>query len=175
MPHAVTHVLIVVVLLELFRHYIIKKKETFPLHYIIIGGIAGLIPDFDVLVYYASNLPLNEVHRTFSHTLFFPVLFVILGFASYGLKNKKLGNKHLKIRNIFFVIAFGIFMHLVLDMLLAGSIMPVYPVLDYNFGLNLIGLFPLNWQASIMPSLDALLLIVWMISLELRHKMSKYI
>ena len=81
MPHAVTHVVVVIVLLELFRHYFVRNKETFPLHYIIIGGIAGLIPDLDIAVYYILSYfgyTISEVHRTFSHNLFVPAFFVIL-------------------------------------------------------------------------------------------------
>lgn len=177
-PHAVTHVLIVVVLLEIFRHYFVKKKENFPLHYLIIGGLAGLIPDLDIFAYYILSyfgFAINEVHRTFSHTLFMPLLFIIFAGLSYGFKSKKLGERHLRLRNIFLVIAFGIFIHLLLDAILIGKIMPFFPVSSHSLGLNLISLFPASWQNSIMPSLDALLLIIWMISLEFRHKLSRYI
>jgi len=178
MPHAVTHVLVVIVLLELFRHYFIKNKENFPLHYLIIGGIAGLLPDLDIAIYYGLSFfgfTINEVHRTFSHNLFIPAFFVILAFVSYGFKSKKLGEHHLKLRNIFLVIAFGILMHLILDIALIGSIIPFYPLNDFKVGLNLLGFFPSAWQNTIMPSLDALLLIIWLISLEIRHRISKYL
>lgn len=178
MPHAVTHVVVVIVLLELFRHYFVKNKKTFPFHYIIIGGIAGLIPDFDVAAYYFLSFfgfPISEIHRTFSHNLFVPAFFVVLAIAVYGFKNKILGERHLKLRNIFLVISFGIFIHLVLDASLIGSIMPFYPISNYKFGLNLLGFFPSAWQETIMPSLDAVILIFWLISLEVRHKISRYI
>ena len=176
MPHALTHVLVVIVLLEIFRHYVVKRKEAFPVHYIIIGGIAGLVPDLDIAVYYLLSyfgFTINEVHRTFSHNLFVPLLFGIFAGLSYSFKSKKLGVRHLKLRNIFLVIAFGIFVHLVLDVLLAGAIMPFYPISNHSFGLNLISIFPTAWQPSIMPSLDALLLILWLISLEFRHRISR--
>ncbi len=51
MPHAATHVLIPVIILEVFRHYFVKDRKLFPIHYVIIGGIAGLIPDLDVAAY----------------------------------------------------------------------------------------------------------------------------
>jgi len=163
-------------LLELFRHYFVKKKEAFPIHYIILGGIAALIPDLDILAYYilsSFGFSLTEVHRTFSHTLFIPALFVILGFSVYGFKSKKLGVRHLKLRNIFFVIAFGILTHLLLDATLAGSIMPFYPVSEYALGMNLISYLPEIIQPSFLPSLDALLLIIWLVSLEFRHNISR--
>lgn len=177
MPHAVTHVLITIVLLELFRHYLVKNKKTFPLHYIIIGGISALIPDLDILAYYILSFfgyTLQEVHRTFSHNLFIPLFFVVLALASYGFKSKSLGERHLKLRNIFLVIAFGIFIHLVLDFILLGSVMPFFPVSYSAYGLNILNIAPSAWHDSIMPSLDALILIVWLISLEVRHKVSKF-
>ena len=91
MPNAVTHILIPIVILELIRDYVIKDRKKFPLHYILIGGIAGLLPDIDVAVYWIINIfvkiPLNEVHRTFSHTLFLPLLFLILGLLTFKVKN----------------------------------------------------------------------------------------
>lgn len=178
MPFAVTHVLTAVIILELWRHYFVNHKETFPLHYLIIGGIASLIPDMDVLVYYAINqfeYSMEEVHRIFSHTLILPLFFVILAVASYGFKSKRLAHRHLKLRNIFLVIAAGIFIHLVLDASLLGFIVPFYPFSDYQFGLNLVSLLPTAWHLSFLPSLDALLLILWLVSLEFRHKLSKFI
>jgi len=178
MPHAVTHVLIAIILLELYRHYFIKNKKTFPLHYVLIGGIAGLLPDFDVLVFYflsSFNFSYLEVHRVFLHNLFVPLVFVALGFLVYGFKSKKLGERHLKLRNIFFVIAFGSFVHLLLDVIVAGTIMPFYPFSSFSVGLNLIKYAPLAWQESLIPSIDAALLILWLISLEIRHKISSFI
>jgi len=178
MPHAVTHVLVVIVLLELFRHYYIQNKKTFPLHYILIGGIAGLLPDIDIVVYYILSFfgyTIEQVHRTFSHNLFIPLLFLILAIPFWRFKNKELGERHLKLRNIFLVIAFGIFIHLLLDAILAGTIMPFYPFSDFGFGLNLIKYAPSAWQDSILPSIDAILLILWLISLEIRHKISSFI
>ena len=76
MPQAVTHFLVVVILLELYREFFVKKKKSFPVHYVFIGGLAGLLPDLDIAVYYALSFfgfTIQEVHRTFSHNLFFPL------------------------------------------------------------------------------------------------------
>ncbi len=178
MPHAVTHFLIPAILLELFREFCVRNKKSFSVHYVFIGGMAGLLPDLDVAVYYILGFfgfTLQEVHRTFSHTLFFPLIFVILGLIFYNFKTKGLGEHKLKLRNIFFVIAFGISMHLLLDVLISGGIMPFYPFSTNAFGLNLIGFLPLLWQDTILPIIDAVLLILWIISLEIRHKISEII
>jgi len=178
MPHAVTHVLIVIILLELFRDYFVKNKKVFPLHYVLIGGIAGLLPDLDVAVYYVLyffGFAYNEVHRVFLHNLFVPLIFVALAVLFWKFKNKELGEHHLKLKNIFLVIAFGAFIHLLLDAIVAGTIVPFYPFSSYSIGLDIIKLAPLAWQESIMPSIDAILLVLWLIHLEIRHKISSFI
>lgn len=178
MPYAVTHVLIVVILIELFRHYYVKNKNAFPIHYVLIGGLAAIIPDIDIAVYYLLSFfgfTISEVHRTFSHSLLVPLIFLLLAVPFFNFRNRKLGKHHLKLRNVFLVISFGIFVHLALDATLAGTIMPLYPLSNYSIGLNLISYFPLAWQDSILPSIDAVLLILWLISLEVRHKLSSFI
>jgi membrane-bound metal-dependent hydrolase YbcI (DUF457 family) len=178
MPQAVTHFLIPLILLGLFQDFIVKNKKTFPIHYVFIGGLAGLIPDLDIAIYYLLSFfgfTIQEVHRTFSHNLFVPLLFVLLGFAFWNFKAKGLGKHHLKLRIIFFVMAFGIFTHLLLDAIISGMIMPFYPFSNFAIGLNLISLFPLPWQNTIIPTLDAILLIFWMIYIEVKHKISDFI
>lgn len=178
MPQAVTHFLIPVILLELFRNFFIKIKSSFPIHYIFIGGLAGLLPDFDIAIYYILSLfgfTIQEVHRTFSHNIFIPLFFVALAGISYKFKNKELGKHHLKLKTIFLVIAFGLFIHLLLDLLVSGNIMPFYPLSDFALGLNLINLLPSPWHSTILPTLDAVMLISWMIYLEAKHKISDFI
>lgn len=178
MPQAVTHFLIPVILLELFREFFVKKKKSFPVHYIFIGGLAGLLPDLDIAVYYFLSFfgfTIQEVHRTFSHNLFVPLIFVLLGLFFSKFKNKELGEHHLKLSKIFFVIAFGIFIHLFLDVTISGMVMPFYPFSTLTIGLNLISIMPHPWQSTILPTLDAIMLILWMIYLEVKHKISDII
>jgi len=178
MPQAVTHILIPIILLSLFRDYVVKNKKSFPLHYVLIGGIAGLLPDIDVAVYYVLSFfdfSFNEVHRIFSHNIFVVLLFLLLGFLVYGLKNKGFGKHHLKLSTIFFVISFGIFVHLLLDGIVQGEIILFYPFLNYNISLNLIKFVPIAWQNTIIPVIDAVLLTTWLIYMEVKHKISDFI
>ena len=181
MPQAVTHVLITMILLSLFRDYYHKyhqDKKRFPLHYVLIGGIAGLLPDIDIAAYYVLSFfgfGFNEVHRIFSHNIFIPILFLLLGFIFLGFKNKELGKHHLKLSNISFVIAFGFLVHLVLDAIVSGIIVPFYPFSSYKFGFSLVNLFPGAWRNTIIPSIDAILLVLWIIYLEVKHKISNFI
>ena len=178
MPQAVTHFLVPVLLLEIFRAAFVKNKSKFPAHYMFIGGLAGLIPDLDVALYYVLSFfgfTIQEIHRTFTHTLFLPLIFFILGLIFFKTKNKELGEHHLKLGTIFFVITFGICIHLILDATVSGVIMPLYPLSTQRVGIGLMDVFPLAWRNTILPCLDALLLIVWMIYLEKKHKISNFI
>jgi membrane-bound metal-dependent hydrolase YbcI (DUF457 family) len=177
MPQAITHFLIPVILLELFRNSLFDKK-VFPVHYVFITGLAGLLPDLDIAVYYVMSFfgfTIQEVHRTFSHTLLIPLFFVILSLLFSGFKNKEIGKSRLRMKYIFLVIAFGIFTHLALDALISGDIMPFFPLSTLKIGLNLISLVPLPWQNTILPTLDAMILVFWMIYLEVKHKISRFI
>tara|TARA_Y100000310_G_C20271115_1_gene618075 strand:+ start:20 stop:562 length:543 start_codon:yes stop_codon:yes gene_type:complete len=180
MPQAVTHFLIPAILIALFRDFYLRKRDRrkFPLHYVLIGGLAGLIPDFDIAVYYVLSffgVAINQVHRTFSHNLFVPLIFLLLGFVFIGVRNKELGKHRLKLSTIFFVLTFGVLIHLILDGILAGSIIPFYPFFDYSIGLSLIDNLPSQFRTTIVPVIDAVLLIFWMIYLELRHRISDFI
>lgn len=182
MPQAVTHILIPIILLSLFRDIFFqgKQREKFPLHYVLIGGLAGILPDLDIAIYYIFSFfgfTMKEMHRTFSHSIFFPLIFLVLGilFHLFKIRNKELGKHHLKIYVIFYVLTLGIIIHLILDAFLVGTILPLYPFSNFSFGLNLISYLPLNWQSSIIPVIDAGLLILWLIYLEVKHKVSDFI
>ena len=178
MTQAVTHFLVAAILVNLFRDYVVKNKHDFPLHLVLIAGIAGLLPDFDVAAFWIlhySGLTLAEVHRTFTHNLFVPLLFLVFGIILWGSKNHYLESKHIKLRNLFFVIAFGVFIHLVLDATVSGLIMPFYPLSTFAVGLNIINFLPVHFHSAFLPSLDAVLLMFWMIYLGMKHKISSYI
>ncbi len=180
MPQAVTHVLIALIIGSFIRDYYIKNKDRkkFPLHYILILGIAGLLPDIDVAVYwilYWFGFAYSEVHRPFTHNLFFPIVFIAISFITLKWKNKELGRHHLKIHTIFLMIALGIFIHLFLDAAVAGSIMPFYPFSDFKIGNNFVSNLPQPLNSIFFPSLDAALLVLWLIYIEWKHKISDFI
>ena len=180
MPQTVTHILIPLILCNLFRDIFFKKnkREVFPLHYVLIAGVAGVLPDIDILVYYILcffGFALNEVHITFSHNILIPLIFFVLALFFMRFKNKELGKHHIKSSGIFFALAFGTFMHIFLDFLIAGWIMPFYPFNTSYFGLNLINFVPEFWRSSILSVIDGGLLILYLIYLELKHKISDFI
>ncbi len=178
MPQAVTHFLIAAIVVNLIRDYLVSDKKSFPLHLVLIGGLAGLLPDFDVAVYWFMGFfgfTINQVHRTISHTVWVPLLFFVLAFIFWKTKNNSLSKAKLSWSNILFVLGIGTFIHIILDGIVAGQVIPFYPIIDLNIGLNIIKYFPSHIQSAFTASLDAILLMLWMIYIEVKHKISNFI
>lgn len=174
-PNAVTHILVPLIAVELYRDYAVKNKRRFPLHYVLIAGLAGLLPDIDVLIYWIingfSNVGLNEIHRTFTHSLFFPLIFLVLSLVFWKVNIKFFGKHKLKLDYVFFLLGFGAFVHILLDFLLSGYVMPIYPFSADYAGLNLLGG---SLEGTLISGLDAILLAGWLIHEELKHKISGF-
>jgi membrane-bound metal-dependent hydrolase YbcI (DUF457 family) len=184
MPNVVTHFILTAVIIAIIRDFYFKRKykenhrKIFPLHYVLIGGIAGILPDLDYLIYYIlsfSGFTFNEIHRTFTHNFLFPLILFGLGFICRNIKSKFLSRHNLKLSIILFILSFGSFMHILLDFLVLGSIMPFYPLSYFSFGLNLAYKLPQAMQNSFTGVLDAIILIIWMIYIEVKHKISDFI
>ncbi len=174
MPHAVTHVLIAIIIADLIRDYIVKNKREIPLYLVLVTGIAGLLPDIDIIVYWflriVSSVDIAEVHRTFSHTLFVPAIFLVIGVATTRMK--RITRHKLNISHIAFFIALGVMIHLILDATLSGSIRPFYPFSSYAIGLNII---PPELSRTVIPGIDAILLVVWIIHEYKNHRIKDFI
>ena len=95
MPQAVTHVLIPIILLSIFRHIYQKRTgKKFHLQYVLIGGLAGIIPDLDIPIFWIMNYfgySYEQIHRTFLHTIFIPIIFLALALISKYTIKKLLG------------------------------------------------------------------------------------
>lgn len=166
MPNAATHVLAALISADVIRDYFAKKR--FSLFFVVVAGIAGLFPDIDVLIYWAVNLfrevPLNLVHRYFTHTLFIPLIFFLVALLFRKKKGAFL---------LFSMAALGSFVHLVLDITLSGTVMPFYPFINFSFGLQLI---PAGQMGStIIAGLDAFLLVGWIVHEFMKHKIKDFI
>jgi len=173
MPLAVTHVLLTIIFVDLYRDYFAKHRKYFTLHTILIAGIAGLLPDIDVPVNwllsifgYSSQL---LAHGGITHTPLFALIFLIPAFIF--LKKKK----H-KTAMLFFVITFGILFHLFLDYLLGGGayegIKWFWPFYADAFKIHLL---PKIGLSNIPAALDAVILLVWLWHEEAKHKISDFI
>ena len=93
MPLAVTHVLLTIIVIDIFRDYIIKKKKLIPLKYIFIGGVAGILPDIDIAVFWLLSFfkpAIEWFHGTFTHIFLIPLVILVASLIAYKY-NKKVG------------------------------------------------------------------------------------
>ena len=169
MPFAVTHVLLAIILVDLFRDYFTKHKKYFTLHTIFIAGVAGLLPDIDIPLNWILNFfGLGIAHGTITHTPLFGLIFLIPAFILWHQK------KH-KTAMYFFVVCFGVFLHISLDYLFMGDygsgIMFFYPFSNAAYGINLLQYDARNFFAAI----DAIILLAWLWHEEIKHKISDFI
>ncbi|MBI3026974.1 metal-dependent hydrolase [Candidatus Woesearchaeota archaeon] len=138
MPLAVTHVLITIILVDLYRDYVAKHKKYFTLHTVFIAGFAGLLPDMDIPLNWLLNIfGASIMHRTITHTPLFGFIFLMPAFVFLYYK------KH-KIAVYFFVTTFGVLFHILLDFLFTGDgsgIMFFYPLSTTMLDLNLLSSF----------------------------------
>lgn len=160
MPNAVAHVLTAMIIAEAIRRRL--KNRKIPIYTVLVTGIAGLLPDMDMILYFFlrifRQIEVTEVHRTFTHTLFLPLAFVVAGLLTY--KMKKVSKRNINISELAFFTALGVFIHLALDFLVSGVIMPFYPLSSYSAGLSLV---PKELARAVVPSIDAILLVGWLV------------
>ena len=84
--------------------------------FISVARIAGLFPDIDILITWIYNFFTSSqvnFHGTFTHSLLWPLLFLIIGLFSHYQKN-------LKWAKIFYVISASWIFHLILDCAFGG-------------------------------------------------------
>ncbi len=164
MPYAVTHIIITIVILDLFRHYVFGK-EKFPRYLVVLGGLAGLAPDIDIplswLYTALTGIPAN-FHGLFTHSFIFPLLFLLAASLLYWKGNKQWAA-------ISVVIAGGWFLHPLLDCFFGG-----YKNMLWPFPVT--GSFCPQWGIDqYMASIDAILLVAWLVHEEVHKRIKDYI
>ena len=173
MPFVVTHVLTSIISVDLYRDYVAKHKRYFTLHTIFIAGLAGLLPDIDIPLGAFLNLFGVELgHRTFTHTPFFALLFLIPAFFLWHHKK----HRHAM---YFFVTTLGIMIHLFLDYLLApdlaGGVLLFYPFSYADFSIGILGDKTNLASMKLFAAIDAMILMLWLWHEEIKHKISDFI
>lgn len=167
MPQAVTHILVALFIVDLIRFYVIKDKKRFPLYLVLIGGIAGLAPDLDIIAYWILNTlfgtSLAAVHHVFTHNVFIALGFFALA-ALIRLKSEKW-------YFIFLVIGIGWTTHVFLDAILGMSPL-LSPLWNFDIGLHLIPFGELGH--TIYMGLDAILLVLWLLWQYFHHNIKDY-
>ncbi len=169
MPLAVTHVLLTIILVDLYRDYVAKHRRFFTLHTLVIAGIAGLLPDIDIPInWLLSIFGASLAHGTITHAFMFGLIFLIPAFVFLRK------GKH-KTAMYFFVICFGMLFHIFLDFFLGGGtwegIMWLWPLSTQVFKIHLLSKIGLE---NIPAAIDALVLLGWLWHEEIKHKIKDF-
>jgi membrane-bound metal-dependent hydrolase YbcI (DUF457 family) len=167
MPFAVTHVLIPMILVDLFRDYVLKNPRRLPNKFVFLAGLAGIMPDADLISGFLFNTLLQQnvpPHRIFLHNIWLPLSFFAFFLLAYRLKKKTMSK-------VFLMLFIGWSLHLILDASLIGTIAPFFPLSDAMWGLNLI---PSDYWMDVAVVMDAILLLAWLTHEEIKHKISAY-
>lgn len=168
MALAVTHVLLTIIALDLYRDYFSKHKKYFTMHTLFIAGVGSLLPDIDMplsqLLGYFGFSGLS--HGGITHTLLFGAVFLVPALALWSMNKRKESM-------YFFVLSFGIFFHLFLDLIVnEGYYMLLWPLSAGTFGISFASILGLN---GLQPALDAVILLAWLYHEEAKHKIKDFI
>jgi len=164
MAYAVTHIILTIIVLDLFRHYVFGKGK-FPRYLLVIGGVAGLFPDIDVPLGWIYNLFTTSyvnLHGVFTHSILFPIIFLLIGIILHY-------QQKMKWAKISYVIAAGLFFHLILDCMFGG-----YTTFLWPLGITT-GFCPQWGLSNYIAGIDAIILIVWLVHEEIHKKIKDYI
>lgn len=184
MPQAVAHILIPMLFVAVLRDLYLnrKNKKVFPLHYVFIAGLAGIIPDLDIAAFWVLHFfgfSFEQIHKTYAHSLLVPMAFFLLFLILIPVNKKakicNMGKHNLKLSLIFLMLFTGSLLHLVLDGLFGEPFTILYPFSTVMIGLNIDGYLPFELQSLFPATLDAALLIIWLFYLQLKHKISDVI
>ncbi|MFH1802430.1 MAG: metal-dependent hydrolase [archaeon] len=184
MPYAVTHILVPITLTAIFRDFFLskEKKKKFPLHYVLLAGLGGALPDIDILFSFILNLlgfTNWDIHRTFTHSISFAAIFFLLFLILLPVRKEArichLTRHHLKLSLIFLMIGIGIMTHLLLDASFGELSYFFYPFSTIPYGTNILSPLAEEIRRDFMLMLDGILLVIWIVYLELKHKISDFI
>lgn len=174
MPYAVAHVILTIVIADIYRDYIAKRR--FPMIYVFIAGIAGLLPDLDLPFTWIFNFVFKtnyNFHRIYTHSLLYAIVFFALAAMFILMKKEEYNLFKARIQKIaiimfFFAMSFGWLMHITLDCALAAD--------GY---LNLIPSIPLTFcphpfSNQALVGIDAVILVLWLIHEQWKHDIKDY-
>ena len=143
MAQAVTHVLIPIVLVSIYRTYFSKPK--FSKWYVLLAGIAGLLPDLDYPLQYLFK---GYIFHGMFHLIYVLLFLAVLAIVFYYLKFSR------KYYLTTAILAFGYFMHLLLDCI-AGGYEFFYPFSAMNYCVAFV-------PHSFWAGADAVILVLWL-------------
>lgn len=175
MPYAVAHVILTIVIADIYRDYFARKK--FPMVYVLLAGIAGLLPDADIPFGWAYNFIFGtsyNFHRWYTHSLLYVIVFFFIAMmVSFFGKGKyrffRWNVPKQAIIMFFLAMSFGWLMHITLDCGLAAdgflNLMPSMPL----------AFCPHPWSNQAILGFDAIILVLWLIHEQYRHDIKDYL
>ncbi len=175
MPFAVTHILVPVILIDLFRDYVTKHKKRITLLTVLLAGIGGLLPDIDFLISWFLSLFGYSAgvleHRVLTHAPVFGLIFLIPFIYFWYTK------KH-KMSFYFLALSFGIFSHIFLDFFISNGnsgVMLLWPFSSKVFAFPLVVWLSDKAMLTLYSAIDAILLLSWLVHEEIKHKIKDFI
>lgn len=176
MPFAVTHVILTIIAVDLYRDYFMKNhKRYLTLHTVFLAGVGGILPDLDYAVDWVARHFFDYVspllqHGGALHTPIMALPFLLIGWHFWRKE------KH-KVATIFFALTFGILFHILLDYAIRGAgsrgLMFFWPFSTATYSLYLLP-NPGGNNVS-LAMLDGVILLLWLWHEEWKHKISDYI
>ncbi|MEM3126460.1 MAG: metal-dependent hydrolase [Candidatus Woesearchaeota archaeon] len=164
--------ILTIVLVDLYRHYV--AKNSFSRAYVLIAGIAGLLPDADVpLSWFVSFFNSTSVwlHRTYTHAVVWAALFALIAIVIHFHPKMNYFKFTRKQTTLFFaMLSVGWLMHVILDCSISGS-----ETISWIPLIAQIGFCP-RWitDPNVAAGLDAIILLAWLIHEETKHYIRDY-
>ena len=140
------------------------QKEEFPTISTCHWRDCRISPDLDIPFSWFYNWITGNIgsfHREFTHSIIFSVLFIAVAVAFQFYGNKKWSR-------IWYVIAAGWFMHVLIDCAFGGFLPFLWPITTVTS-------CPSLGFASYMSHVDAILLVLWLVHEEVHKKIKDYV
>ncbi|MBI4021167.1 MAG: metal-dependent hydrolase [Candidatus Aenigmarchaeota archaeon] len=154
MPFAVTHILFPIIVLDELKKHWSALKRRLTMHTLLVAGVAGLLPDADILVelVFAAGGATLDIHRLYTHTFVIPLVIAGVALAFKGRR-----------RWLLLAAAFGWATHVTLDLLVGGEVSHFFPFAGpAEIGLLVNASMPLEMRTAILAGLDAAVFLVWL-------------
>lgn len=161
-------------LTRLFAKKFLRINKTTELKLIsFIGGLAGMLPDTDLLIFFIKKIfaltfsisSLHIVHRTLTHSLVFALFFLVLAL---------LFHKHKKIFVALLVISLGVTIHIGTDLFTANNMVLFYPFSEAMSGINILAGSSYSYSTRLLMSIDAILFVLWISWLYYKNKLTDF-
>lgn len=169
MPAAVVHFIVSMLLVRIFAKKLLKINDKIHLRQIsFLGGIAGLLPDTDMLIVHAVKIlgfsPGYAIHRTITHSLILPLVLLFVALLFYRKRWVSI---------VLLIMALGSTIHITLDFISSSNLMLFYPLFNMISGL---GIIPINdYGNKIILSIDAIVFLLWISWLFYKNKLTDFV